>query len=36
MHEHLWYDATQVHIGGEWRAPAGGGQLDLRKARKGR
>ncbi|MBV7380728.1 aldehyde dehydrogenase family protein [Maritimibacter dapengensis] len=29
MREHLWYDATQVHIGGEWRAPTGGGQLDL-------
>lgn len=29
MREHLWYDATQVHIGGAWRAPTGGGQLDL-------
>ncbi len=29
MREHLWYDATQIHIDGEWRAPSGGGQLDL-------
>ena len=29
MRDHLWYDATQVHIGGEWRAPFGGAQLDL-------
>jgi len=29
MREHLWYDATQVHIAGVWKAPAGGGQLPL-------
>lgn len=29
MRDHLWYDATQVHIGGEWRAPFGGAQLEL-------
>ncbi len=29
MHKHLWYDATQVHIGGVWKAPANGQQLPL-------
>ncbi|WP_421701198.1 aldehyde dehydrogenase family protein [Aliiroseovarius sp.] len=31
----LWYDATQVHIGGEWRAPEGGGQLPLENPSRG-
>ncbi len=32
----LWYDATQVHIGGEWRAPeGGGGQLPLENPSRG-
>ncbi len=29
MHKHLWYDTTQVYIGGVWRAPASGQQLPL-------
>ena len=29
MRDHLWYDATKVFIDGTWRAPAGGGQLDI-------
>ncbi len=29
MKKHLWYDATSVFIGGEWRLPAGDGQLPL-------
>ena len=29
MRELLWFDPTQVHIGGVWRAPTGGGQLPL-------
>lgn len=31
----LWYDATQVHIGGGWRAPEGGGQLPLENPSSG-
>ncbi|WP_298495226.1 aldehyde dehydrogenase family protein [uncultured Maritimibacter sp.] len=29
MRDHLWYDATKVFIDGTWRAPEGGGQLDI-------
>jgi len=29
MRETLWYDATQVHIGGVWKAPTEGGQLPM-------
>ncbi|MBV7409050.1 aldehyde dehydrogenase family protein [Maritimibacter sp. DP1N21-5] len=29
MRDHLWYDATKVFIDGTWRAPSGGGQLDI-------
>ena len=35
MREHLWYDATKVHIGGIWKDPAGGGQLPLENPSRG-
>ncbi|MCP5038242.1 MAG: aldehyde dehydrogenase family protein [Rhodobacteraceae bacterium] len=35
MQKHLWYDATQIYIGGVWKSPAGGQQLPLQNPSNG-